>query len=130
MTAGPEPDAGLPQGMKDGIALFNAGRFYEAHEVMEVAWRATPGDERLLYQGLIQAAVALWRIEDGKAQIALTMCARALPKLAAFRPMAHGIDVEAFYRGMEYVRDQLLALGTRHIGRFDRRQFPRIQCTG
>lgn len=118
---------GLPAEIVHGIQLFNAGEFYEAHEVMEKAWRATPGDERLFYQGLIQAAVALWRVQRGDAQIALTMCSRALPKLELFRPVCRGVDAEALFRGMQYVRDQVAALRKGHLDEFDRGQFPRIR---
>lgn len=47
-----------------GVRLFQDGRFFEAHEELELAWRATPaGDTRRFLQGLIQLAVSLehWR---------------------------------------------------------------------
>jgi predicted metal-dependent hydrolase len=41
---------------EQGRRLFNAGRFFEAHEAWEEAWRAQSGTTRLLLQGLIQIA--------------------------------------------------------------------------
>ncbi len=123
----PEAHPLLPEGILRGIELFNAGEYYEAHEVMETAWRAWPGDERLFFQGLIQAAVALWRVDRGNATIALTMCSRGLPKLAQFRPAFAGIDVEALYHDLHWVRDQVLSLGEQHIAQFDKAQFPKIR---
>ncbi len=123
--AGPEP---LPEGIRRGIELFNEGAYYEAHEVMEDAWRATPGDERVCYQGLIQVAVALWRVTRGDAAIALTMCSRALPKLVLFRPHFAGIDVESLFHDVEWVRDQVIALGQDRLKTgFDPTQYPRIK---
>ena len=45
--------------LQRGIALFNQQRFFDAHEALEDAWRASEGEMRLLLQGLTQAAVAL-----------------------------------------------------------------------
>lgn len=43
-----------------GLTLFNAGRFYDAHEVLEDAWRETPRGclRRRHLQGMVQLAVA------------------------------------------------------------------------
>ena len=48
----------------EGIRLFVAEEWFEAHEVLEAVWRETPrGPDRELLQGLIQLAVASehWR---------------------------------------------------------------------
>jgi uncharacterized protein len=41
-----------------GILLFNAGKFWEAHEVWEAIWQQRPEDSRFFVQGLIQLAAA------------------------------------------------------------------------
>lgn len=38
--------------------LFNEGKFFEAHEAWEAAWRVEQGFDRVLFQGLIMAAAA------------------------------------------------------------------------
>lgn len=48
-----------------GAALFEAGRFFEAHEVWEEAWLEESGGERLVLQGLIQLAAALYKESRG-----------------------------------------------------------------
>ena len=41
--------------------LFNAGAYWEAHEALETVWRSIINDEeKRVWQGLIQAAAALW----------------------------------------------------------------------
>jgi uncharacterized protein len=40
----------------EGCRRFDAGRFFDAHEVWEDAWRVETGPVRLLLQGLIQIA--------------------------------------------------------------------------
>ncbi|HYO07885.1 MAG TPA: DUF309 domain-containing protein [Tepidisphaeraceae bacterium] len=57
----------------DGIALFNAREFFEAHEVWEDAWRRAAGVKRELYQGLIQCAVALEHFRRSNPRGVLTL---------------------------------------------------------
>jgi uncharacterized protein len=45
-----------PAALRRGAALFDAGRFWEAHEAWEEAWLEEDGDVRLFLQGLIQVA--------------------------------------------------------------------------
>ena len=49
-----------PEKYLEGIRLFNEQEFFECHEVLEELWSETLGDEKKFYQGLIQAAVALF----------------------------------------------------------------------
>ena len=44
--------------LDEGVRRFDAGCFFDAHEVWEDAWRLESGDARLLLQGLIQIAAA------------------------------------------------------------------------
>ena len=48
-----------------GIAHFNACDYYESHEVWEELWTDYRGPSRKFYQGLIQAAVALYHFGNG-----------------------------------------------------------------
>jgi predicted metal-dependent hydrolase len=42
----------------EGIHLFNAQKFFEAHETLEIVWLKAAGDHRTFLQGLIQVAAA------------------------------------------------------------------------
>ena len=44
--------------LERGIALFNSGQFWEAHEAWEEIWKNHPEDGRFFLQGLIQLAAA------------------------------------------------------------------------
>ncbi|HYZ88718.1 MAG TPA: DUF309 domain-containing protein [Myxococcales bacterium] len=44
------------QALLRGAALFDEGKFWEAHEAWEEAWLTEDGDVRLFLQGLIQVA--------------------------------------------------------------------------
>jgi uncharacterized protein len=48
-----------------GIALFNEGHFFEAHEVLEDVWRAAPPEQKKFLQGLVQLAVAFHHHSTG-----------------------------------------------------------------
>ena len=52
----PEPLPSTPGALRRGAALFDEGRFWDAHEAWEEAWLEEEGEVRLLLQGLIQVA--------------------------------------------------------------------------
>ena len=58
MTESPEL---LRERLLRGVALFNAGKFWEAHEAWEDAWREEEGDTRVFLQGLIQIAAGYFK---------------------------------------------------------------------
>jgi uncharacterized protein len=66
---------------EEGIELFNKGRFFECHEAWEEVWKQSRGEEKLFYQGLIQAAVAILHAQRGNRDGARTQYAKARAKL-------------------------------------------------
>jgi len=66
-----------------GVELYEAGRFWDAHEAWEELWREEPRDsaESALLQGLIQCAAACLKVEQGKRHSAERLTARALGHL-------------------------------------------------
>jgi uncharacterized protein len=64
-----------------GIELFNQGRFFECHEAWEEVWKRSHGAEKLFYQGLIQAAVAILHAERGNRDGARRLWTKARAKL-------------------------------------------------
>jgi hypothetical protein len=66
----------------DGIRLFNAGRYFEAHEAWEEIWQHSSDETKLFYQMLIQAAVCLYHYQNGNARGTLGMYERVVDKLA------------------------------------------------
>lgn len=76
-----------------GIRLFNEGKFFDAHEVLEDVWRAAPAEQKQFLQGLIQLAVALHHHSRGNTIGALSLLKRAARNLAAEPREARGIRV-------------------------------------
>jgi len=75
-----------------GVRLFNAGDYFEAHEAWEAAWHQVAGETRDFYQGLIQCAVALEHVRRGNPRGALTVFERAQPRLEPYPSPYMGID--------------------------------------
>ncbi|MDZ7266324.1 MAG: DUF309 domain-containing protein [candidate division KSB1 bacterium] len=90
-----------------GVALFNAGAYWEAHEVWEQIWRRHPEAWRFFVQGLIQAAAAHHQIRRRIRHGALKHLENALVKLAVAPPDFAGLALAAF---REYLQTLLQAI--------------------
>ncbi len=67
-----------------------------AHELLEGAWKASPPDERDLWQGLAQVAVGLTHLQRGNARGAVTLLRRGADRIAPYAEAPrHDIDVAA-----------------------------------
>lgn len=113
----------LPELALKGIALFNDRRFFEAHEELELAWRAEPGVVRELYRGILQVAVAYYHITRGNYRGAEKMFTRAARWLAPFPGACCGLDLDGFRCDYRQVEEALRRLGPRGIGDIDRGLF-------
>ena len=51
---------------KRGLETIRAGRYFEAHEELEQAWRAAAAEERDFFQGLVHVAVAWYQAGRGQ----------------------------------------------------------------
>jgi uncharacterized protein len=99
----------MPARFADGVALFNAGRFFEAHEAFEELLDDVEEDERWdLLVALIQVAVGYHKWTSGHPGAA-RMLGLGLEKLAAFPDVAWGIDVGAL--GARVAEDRTAAEG-------------------
>ena len=78
---------------KSGLELLRAGRWFAAHEELELAWRAAPPEERDFYQGLVHVAVAWYQAGRGKPVATGRQLAKALRRLEAYEPAHRGVDV-------------------------------------
>jgi predicted metal-dependent hydrolase len=98
-----------------GIDLFNQGDYFAAHEVWEDLWLDSPAADRRFYQSLIQAAVALYHLGNKNHGGAKRLFARGRAKMDAYRPTAHGIDVDRFWQQVEAVLTDPTAAGRPRI---------------
>jgi uncharacterized protein len=85
----------------DGIAQFNRGDYFEAHEVWEDLWHDTTGPNRRFYQGLIQAAVAVYHAGNGNARGAKRLFQSGRKYMSGFPEQHLGLDVAGFWAALE-----------------------------
>lgn len=78
---------------KLGLEHLRAGRFFEAHEELELVWRAAAAGERDFYQGLVHVAVAWYQAGRGRPVATARQLEKAARRLAPFAPGRHGVDV-------------------------------------
>jgi uncharacterized protein len=79
-----------------GIELFNSCHYFEAHEVWEDIWRVSGGEERLFYQGLIQAAAAMVHHTRGNLRGIQIVLPKALAKFESLPPIFMSLDLRKF----------------------------------
>jgi predicted metal-dependent hydrolase len=86
---------------KAGLEHIRAGRFFEAHEELEIAWRAAAAEERDFYQGLVHVAVAWYQAGRGRPVATASQLEKAARRLARFTPVHLGVDVAAVLAQVE-----------------------------
>ncbi|MDI3339633.1 MAG: DUF309 domain-containing protein [Sphaerobacter sp.] len=106
-------------GLLAGIALFNAGEFFECHEVLEALWRAESDPVRALYQGILQIGVAFHHLGRGNWRGATSLLRAGIEKVSRFRPSCMGVDTAALVRQSQRCQERLQALGPERIAAFD-----------
>ncbi len=87
--------------LREGARLFNRGAFFEAHVVLEDAWRqmARGSRERRFFQALIHLAAAAIHHRDKRPRPAWLQYGRALDKLDDLPSPYYGMAVERLRDG-------------------------------
>lgn len=79
-----------------GIEKFNECDYYESHELWEELWTEYRGPSRKFYQGLIQAAVALYHFGNGNIRGARKLHGSVHGYLEPYAPRHLGLDLTGF----------------------------------
>lgn len=117
-----ENASGTASPLAEGIALFNEGKFWHAHEAWERIWLVAEGEEKRFLQGLIQLAAAYHHVQRRTYRGGIRLFDAALAKLSAF-PAGHG--------GVD--RDPAVKLAAEHRekiargGHIEPGDFPKLQ---
>jgi hypothetical protein len=93
----PVDEAALPPeaALRRAQSLLDAGRPFEAHEVLEAVWKSTPGADRQLWRGLAQVAVGVTHALRGNDSGARTLLQRGADTLAPYSGTTpHAVDVD------------------------------------
>jgi predicted metal-dependent hydrolase len=86
---------------KRGLELARSGRFFDAHEAFELAWRSCDTAERDFFQGLVHVVVSAYQRGRGRPVAAESQRQKALRRLAAFAPEHRGLDVGALLAALD-----------------------------
>ncbi len=102
--------------LKRGLDLIREGRYFEAHEELELVWRAAEASERDFYQGLVHVAVAWYQAGRGRPVAAASQLDKAARRLAGHAPEHHGVDVAGLLAQVETARE-IVRGGSLELGR-------------
>lgn len=90
--------------------LLDSGLAFNAHEVLEAAWKSGPAEERMLWQGMAQLAVGITHIQRGNVKGAVMLLRRASARLTwDNRPAPYAIDVAGLVDYAHALIDDLVA---------------------
>jgi predicted metal-dependent hydrolase len=94
-----------PVELERGLEAIRAGKYFEAHEELELAWRAAAPEERDFYQGLVHVAVAWYQAGRSRPVATASQLEKAARRLAPFAPKHRGVDVADVLAQVEAARE-------------------------
>jgi predicted metal-dependent hydrolase len=103
-----------------GLILFNEGKYFQAHEELEAAWRDERGKIRELYQGILEAGVTYLHITRGNYPGAIKVYGRSRKWLIKFPDVCRGVEVERLRNDLTAAIEEVRRLGETRIHEFNR----------
>ncbi|HEY7320124.1 MAG TPA: DUF309 domain-containing protein [Candidatus Binatia bacterium] len=99
--------------LREGIRLFNAGRFFESHELLEQCYQETDDVNKPFLEALIELAVAFRLHTDfGEIKGPVRMIYQALIRLENYQSAQIGIRIKDLSESMERWAKKAEAAGT------------------
>ena len=90
-----------------GLELIRSGRYFDAHEVLELAWRAGEPAERDFLQGLVHVAVAWYQAGRGRRIGCERQLEKAARRLGPYAPAHSGVDVASVLEQLAVARTRV-----------------------
>ena len=112
---------------REGIELMNAGRYFEAHEELEAAWKDERGRIRELYQGILEAAVVYLHVTRRNYVGAVKVYGRSMKWLRTWPAICRGVQVEQLRQDLGAVIAEVERLGKEHLDEFDPNLFKPVR---
>lgn len=113
-------DCDLPATAREAIDKFNAGEYYEQHDLLESLWMETESPVRQLYQAILQVGIAYYQVEQGNRRGAIKMLSRALRWIDYLPDSCQKVDVAQLRANAEALRAVLLRTGEDAVTSIDR----------
>ena len=112
-------EASASRRFREGVELIRAGEYFAAHEALEDAWRAAPGDERDFFQGLVHVAVAWYQAGRGRQIGTERQLEKAIRRLTPYAPTHRGLDLESLLAQLRSALEVAQADRLEHAVRID-----------
>jgi uncharacterized protein len=90
-----------------GLELMRSRDYFEAHEELELAWRAAAPDERDFFQGLVHVTVAWYQAGRGRRPGCERQLEKARRRLAPYAPKHRGVDVAGVLGQVDAAADRV-----------------------
>jgi hypothetical protein len=125
---GPQtPDlAALPEEVRRGVVLFEAGLYFACHEYFETLWGRTGDVASDLYRGLIQIAVAMRHLESHNVRGAVVLLRYGIGRLQRYPAVYQGLPLAAWLECLEALLTYLEALPSPTAYQFAPQHVPHI----
>lgn len=121
------PDlADVPEEVRRGVVLFEAGLYFACHEYFETLWGRTEDVASDLYQGIIQIAVALRHLESHNVRGAILLLRYGMGRLQRYPAVYKGLHLAAWLERLETLLEYLETLPSPTAYQFDPQQVPRL----
>jgi len=103
----------------EGLRLFNAGEYFEAHEALEIAWKEEKSNIRELYRGMLQIAVVYLHVTRANYRGAIKVYGRSQRWMKDWPEICRGIQVGRLRKDAEIVFREINRLGEEKMAEFD-----------
>ena len=113
-------DGTLHPRAREGLMLFNKGKYFKAHEELEAAWKEEKGKIRELYQGILEAGVTYLHITRGNYAGAIKVYGRSMRWLRQWPETCRGVEVRRLQSDLTAAIEEVKRLGVERINEFNR----------
>ena len=118
----------LSQALDEAADLFDAGLYFEVHELLEPYWMRAQAEEREILQGVIQVAAGLHHLRNGNLNGTRSLLAQGILKLLG--RTLEGRPLGGFTSGISLILDAVAtqsaesgqAVGWKAVPRFPRKE--------
>ena len=108
----------LPDSFWRGIEQFNQGQFYACHDTLEALWMQAAEPPKLLYQGILQLAVACHHLENRNWRGAVILLGEGISRLRPYQPEYAGLDIDQLIQSSADLLTQLQQAGPMAVEQF------------
>jgi uncharacterized protein len=116
----------MPEEVRRGVVLFEAGLYFACHEYFETLWGRTADAASDFYQGIIQIAVAVRHLESHNVRGAMILLRYGMGRLQRYPSVYKGLHLAAWLERLEMLREHLETLPSPAAYQFDPMQVPHL----